>query len=147
MEKPRAPRRRPPAVSIVVLIFLLNVLLATFTLILMLYELGVLGVPDPLGVLKALGGTYQGLLQLGRIVVETGLIVIFVVATIGLYQLRRWAWTLAMLMLGIGLAVNLLNFLRGDPDYVLMVARVVAVILLDQEPVRFAFGTKAGAHE
>jgi len=129
------------------LIFLLNVLLAIFTWILMLYELGVFGVPDPLGVLQALGGTYQGLLQLGRIVIETALIVTFVVAMIGLYQLRRWAWTLAMLMLGIGLAVNLLNFLRDDPDYVLMVARVVAVILLDQEPVRFAFGTKVGAHE
>jgi len=147
MEKTKAPMRRPPAVSIVVLIFILNIILAIFTWVLMLYELGVLGVPDPLGVLQALRGTYQGLIQLAQIVIETMLIVIFVVATIGLYQLRRWAWTLAMLLLGIGLAVNLLNFLRGDPDYVLMLGRVVAVILLDQEPVRFAFGTKAGAHE
>ena len=147
MEKTKAPMRRPPAVSIVVLIFILNIIVAIFTWVLMLYELGVLGVPDPLGVLQALRGTYQGLIQLAQIVIETVLIVIFVVATIGLYQLRRWAWTLAMLLLGIGLAVNLLNFLRGDPDYVLMLGRVVAVILLDQEPVRFAFGTKAGAHE
>ena len=147
MEKPRAPRRRPPAVSIVVLIFILNIIFAIFTGVLMLYELGVLGVPDPLGVLQALGGTYQGLIQLARIVIETVLIFIIIVATIGLYQLRRWAWTLAMLLLGVGLAVNLLNFLRGDPDYVLMLVRVVAVILLDQEPVRFAFSTKAGAYE
>jgi hypothetical protein len=147
MENLKAPVRRPPAVSIVVLMFILNIIFAIFTGVLMLYELGVLGVPDPLGVLQALGGTYQGLIQLARIVIETALIVILIAATIGLYQLRRWAWTLGMLILGIGLAFNLLNFLRGDPDYVLMLGRVVAVILLDQEPVRFAFGTRPGAYE
>jgi hypothetical protein len=112
-----------------------------------MYQSGVLGAPDPLGALQMLLHTNQGAIQLAQIVAGPILIVIFMVATLGLYRLWRWAWTLAMLLLGIDLAVNLLNFLRDDPAYLLMFVRVIAVILLNQEPVRFAFGKKVGGYE
>ena len=147
MQELTAPTSRPSAVSIVVLIFILSLILTIVSLAVTLYQAGVLGVPDPFGALQAALQTDQGLIFLALIVIETALIVIIVVATIGLYRLRRWAWNLAMLLLGIGLALNLLNYLRGDPAYVLMLVRVIAVILLDQEPVRFAFGQKVGEYE
>lgn len=146
MQELTGPTSRPSAVSIVVLIFILNIISAIINWVLMVYQLGVLGVPDPLGALRVALQTNQGPILLAQIVIETALIAIIVVATIGLYRLQRWAWTLAMLILGIGLAFNLLNYLRGDPAYVLMLVRVIAVILLDQEPVRFAFGQKVAEH-
>jgi hypothetical protein len=146
MQEPTAPTSRPSAVSIVVLIFILSIILAILNLAVMLYQGSVLGAPAPLAALHAALQTDQGLILLVLIVFETALIAIMVVATIGLYQLRRWAWTLAMLLFGIGLALNLLSYLRGDPVYVLMLVRVIAVILLDQEPVRFAFGQKVAEH-
>lgn len=139
--------RRPPAVSIVVLIFILNIIVTVIRWVVVMYQSGVLGAPDPLGALQMLLHTNQGLIQLAQIVAGPILIVIFMVATLGLYRLWRWAWTLAMLLLGIDLAVNLLNFLRDDPAYLLMFVRVIAVILLNQEPVRFAFGKKVGGYE
>ena len=139
--------RRPPAVSIVVLIFILNIIVTVLRWVVVMYESGVLGAPDPLGALQMLLQTYQGLVQLAQIVTGPILILIFLVATLGLYWLWRWAWTLAMLLLGIELAANLLNFLRDDPAYLPMLVRVIAVILLDQEPVRFAFGKKVGGYE
>jgi hypothetical protein len=147
MQELTAPTSRPSAVSIVVLIFILNIISAIFNWILMVYQLGVFGVPDPFGALQATLKADQGPILLAQLVIETALIAIIVVATIGLYRLRRWAWTLAMLLLGIGLAANLLNYLRDDPAYVLMLVRVIAVILLDQEPVRFAFGGKVASYE
>jgi hypothetical protein len=147
MQELTGPTSRPSAVSIVVLIFILNITSAIINWVLMVYQLDVLGVPDPLGALQAALQTDQGPILLALIVIETALIAIIVVATIGLYRLRRWAWTLAMLLLGIGLAFNLLNYLRDDPAYVLMLVRVIAVILLDQEPVRFAFGGKVASYE
>jgi hypothetical protein len=139
--------RRPPVVSIVVLIFILNIIAAVLNWVVMVYQLGLLGAPDLLGALQAAWQTDQGPIQLVQIVIEVVLILIIIAATIGLYRLRRWAWTLAMLLLGFGLAINLLNFLRDDPAYLLMLVRVIAVILLDQEPVRFAFGKKVGGYE
>jgi hypothetical protein len=147
MQELTAPTSRPSAVSIVVLIFILNIVSAIFNWILMVYQLGVLGSPDAFGALRATLQTDQGPILLAQIVIETALIAIFVVATIGLYRLQRWAWTLAMLILGIGLAFGLLNYLRDDPAYVLMLVRVIAVILLDQEPVRFAFAGKVASYE
>jgi hypothetical protein len=139
--------RRPPAVSIVVLIFILNIIVTILRWGVVMYQSGVLEAPDPLGALQALLQTNQGLIQLAQIVTGPILIVIFMIATLGLYRLWRWAWTLAMLLLGIDLAVNLFNLLRDNPTYLPMLVRVIAVILLDQEPVRFAFGKKVGGYE
>jgi hypothetical protein len=139
--------RRPPAVSIVVLIFILNIIVTILRWVVVMYQSGVLEAPNPLGALQALLQTNQGLIQLAQIVTGPILIVIFMIATLGLYRLWRWAWTLAMLLLGIDLAVNLFNLLRDDPAYLAMLVRVIAVILLDQEPVRFAFGKKVGGYE
>ena len=124
-----------------------TIILTVVNWVVMVYQLGVLGTPNLLGVLQAVWQTDQGPIHLAQMIIEMTLIVIITTATIGLYWLRRWAWTLAMLVLGVGLAVNLINFLRGDPAYALMLVRVIAVILLDQEPVRFAFGHKVGAYE
>jgi len=147
MGAPSSATRRPPAVSVVVLIFISNIVLMILNWVGLLADLGVLGSPDPLGALQAMWPTDQGRFHLAQIAINGTLILIVGVATIGLYRLMRWAWTLGMLLLGIGLAINLLNFQRGDPAYLLMLARVIAVILLDQEPVRFVFGEKVAAYE
>ena len=57
----------------------------------------------------------------------------------GLLLLRAWAWTLAMATQCLTLTVALYEYLSNDPDYVLMVLGVLAVLLLNRQEVRLAF--------
>lgn len=66
------------------------------------------------------------------------------VAAIGLLLLRAWAWTLAMSTQCLTLTVALYEYLSNDPDYVLMVLGVLAVLLLNRQEVRVAF--EPGGH-
>ena len=56
-----------------------------------------------------------------------------------------WAWGLTMLIVGIGLAVNLVAYFGGDPNYLRMAIFVLMAFYLNQRPVSEVFlGPSAG---
>jgi hypothetical protein len=60
--------------------------------------------------------------------------------TIGLIRMRPWAWTAAMVLMGIRLAFGLGDYLFDSPAFDLLFINVVLVFLLNQREVRKAFG-------
>ncbi|MDQ7026850.1 MAG: DUF2127 domain-containing protein [Anaerolineae bacterium] len=60
----------------------------------------------------------------------------------GLWYLRRWAWVLYMIQLGISMTVSLQAHFsgHGDADYVGMAINVLIVFYLNQRDVQQAFG-------
>lgn len=62
----------------------------------------------------------------------------FIVA-IGLWALRRWAWTALMIMVGIALGEGLLLYMRGEPRYVIMLFNVLTVFYINQRSVQLLF--------
>lgn len=60
-------------------------------------------------------------------------------AVIGLWQLRRWAWTLTILLVGLSMFGNLRGYYFGDPDYLDMALDVMIVFYLNLRETRAAF--------
>jgi hypothetical protein len=58
---------------------------------------------------------------------------------VGLWFLRRWAWFLLMIQLGLGMAIQLLLYLNGTPPYLYMVFSVSMVFYLNQRDFQLAF--------
>ena len=59
---------------------------------------------------------------------------------IGLWFLKRWAWFLIMIQLGISMAVCLWVYSQGLQLYVYMIINVIMVFYLNQSDVQHAFG-------
>jgi len=51
----------------------------------------------------------------------------------------RSAWGLTMLIVGLGLAVNLIAYFSGDPNFLRMAIFVLMAFYLNQRPVREVF--------
>ena len=64
------------------------------------------------------------------------------VAALGVWLQRPWAWSVAMTLQALSLAVELTNYFMNHPDYVAMLAGVAVVVVLNQEEVREAFGAR-----
>jgi hypothetical protein len=62
-----------------------------------------------------------------------------VVLAVGLWRLQHWAWTLMMLWTGLGLTADLVDYIRGDASYALMLESVIVVFYLNQRDVQHAF--------
>jgi LPXTG-motif cell wall-anchored protein len=58
---------------------------------------------------------------------------------IGLWFLRRWAWTGVMLWHGVVLATGLLAYLRGEEPYAELAVSVLVILYLNQTDVQSAF--------
>jgi hypothetical protein len=140
----RSPR--PPAVSVVVLIFLLQTVVFVTLLALQLAGLGVARV-ETIGT-YLLGAWVQGDRWIDAVLIAgmAVLAAVSVVVTIGLARVRPWAWLWAMTVLGLRLLVGLIAYFRGDLYTFTLLVSVVAVLLLDQEPVRRAFGVTGELH-
>jgi hypothetical protein len=142
------PKRppRPTVVSIVVLIFLLQVVVFAALLWLQLDGLGLTGITTFSNSLTAEwlrgDGWIDGVLVLGLLV----LAVASVFVTIGLARMRPWAWLWAMTIQGVRLLIGLIAYFRGDPYTFSMLIPLIAVLLLDQVPVRRAFGQEGRTH-
>ena len=68
------------------------------------------------------------------------------IAAVGLFRLRPWAWTLAMATQSLTLTVSLYEYLSNDPDYLVMSLGVLAVLLLNRQEVRLAFSPPEHPH-
>ena len=136
---------RPPVVSIVVLIFLLQVV--TYIGLLWLQFAG-MGLPR----IDRLGTDLAAWLQSDRwidAVLFGGLFLLALISifvTIGLARVRPWAWLWGMTLQGARLFIGLVAYFRGDPYTFAMLIPLIAVLLLDQVPVRRAFGQEEATH-
>lgn len=70
------------------------------------------------------------------------LIVIF-----GLWHLRRWAWFLIMIQLGISMGTDLWLYADGDPLYLNMLLNVARVFYLNQREVQQIFERRPRSRE
>ena len=131
-------KKLPLAILIVVLISTLSLVLIAIDLIELFRHLDVPISQIPSSFLNTYKSDEKFIYYI-QLFLTSGLLVAGVAATVGLLSLKKWGWTLTMFLVGIGLAINILSFSSGQPTFILMLARIVQVILLDQEPVRSAF--------
>lgn len=61
------------------------------------------------------------------------------VSSVGLLRLRPWGWLMAMIVQGVSLVVNLLDYVRGDPNYFYLLFSVVVVLYLNQRGIQQVF--------
>ena len=66
-------------------------------------------------------------------------------AAAGLWLGYRWAWALAMLVVGVSLVASLFLYWRGDPPYPRMAIDVVLAFYLNQGAVRDYFERRRGS--
>jgi lysylphosphatidylglycerol synthetase-like protein (DUF2156 family) len=71
------------------------------------------------------------------VVVITG--VAMLLAAVGLVMRVQSAWGLTMLIVGLGLVVNLIAYLTGDPNFLRMAIFVLMAFYLNGRPVREVF--------
>ena len=74
-------------------------------------------------------------------------IVVGLVISFGLWQLKRWAWFLIMIQLGVSMAGGLWLYKQGTPIYSNMIVDVITVFYLNQREVQQAFERKLSSQE
>jgi hypothetical protein len=66
-------------------------------------------------------------------------VVAMIAAAVGLLLRIQAAWGLTMLIVGLGLAVNLVAYIAGDPNFLRMTIFVLMAFYLNARPVRDVF--------
>ena len=62
-----------------------------------------------------------------------------ILASVGLWRLKRWGWTLTMILVGGSLAFDIWQHFQGEAYYVNMAINVVIVFYLNQRDVQLPF--------
>jgi hypothetical protein len=75
-------------------------------------------------------------------VVQTLIIVVWVIIIIGMWLMRRWAWLLLMIFTGITLTFALFRYFEGDPDYLGMLTNVAVAFYLNDRSVLRAYARR-----
>ena len=112
----------------------------------LIIELVQLLVSDPQGVLGAIaGGSFIPEIAtgtpgwyLGRLGVVL-MIVVTAVSIVGLWRLRSWGWSLALILAGVILLFDIGWWYYGQPRYPGMFLNMIAVFYLNQRDVRSIF--------
>jgi hypothetical protein len=148
-----AARRRPFGVNAIIALQLVNILTVT------ILALGVEALRGPTAIVDSLrlhldldvSGTIFApvgapLLYLpgqGQAVPVTAfdlaIVALLVVNVVGLFRLRRWAWTLTMFLTGIALLVGIFQYVVGAPLYLNLLINVLIVFYLNQREVQESF--------
>jgi len=63
---------------------------------------------------------------------------------VGLWQLRRWAWVLIMVQVGLSMLSDLYGYFYGDYSFLSMIIDVIIVFYLNQREVQRAFSGQEG---
>jgi hypothetical protein len=131
-------RRFPLALIVAAVILFLQLAFFLFLGIADLFYLGVLG-SEPTADFVAGGSlTTEGMLLVaGAFALGFGVIGIALLA--GLFLKKRWAWAAAMTWAVLSLALGLVYYFRGEPEYWSMLGAVVLVLALNQASVQRAF--------
>jgi preprotein translocase subunit Sec61beta len=137
---------RPLVVTIVALFIVFQMVIAAWTWLNAVTSLGITSFDD-LYSLEQIVITPDNVVAIITAIALPPLEIFAVVVIFGLLKMKWWALTGAMLLEGLILTLALLTFLRGDTVAARNVISVINVILLNQLPVRRAFGEKAGPNE
>lgn len=65
--------------------------------------------------------------------------VVGLVSGVGILRLRSWAWLVAMIAQGINLVTELIDYSRGEANYLSMLISVIIVLYLNQRDVQQVF--------
>lgn len=69
-----------------------------------------------------------------------GLAIVAILAiSVGMFQLKRWAWIATMILIGFNLVVSIFNYLNGHLNATAMLLDVISVFYLNQRSVQTAF--------
>ncbi len=145
MERASRPPR-PLAVTIVVLFIFVQMIVAATLWLDAARRLGIHSFGD-LNSLQALAVTPDNFVAVATAIALPPLEIFAVVVIVGLLKMKWWALTCAMLLQGFILTLGLMTFLRGEIVAARNILPVINVILLNQTPVRRAFGEKVGLYE
>ena len=74
-----------------------------------------------------------------RLVVSSAAAGLLAVPIAGFFFLKRWAWVLGMILVGVWLSFNIWLHFHGRPQYLEMLVGVVLVFYLNQRDVQQAF--------
>jgi len=132
--KDKSRRKRPFGVIVLVVLQLLLVVSQV---------LGWAWSPIQMGGLLRFGQMTSAFLFCSALI---GILITLVVAA-GLWFLKRWAWFLVMLQLGVRMLVLLRLYYSGQPQYVEMLLSVLTVFYLNQREVQRAFERSPEAEE
>ena len=138
-QSPTRPEQRPAIVTIIILLFVLETFLAVALASIYFAEINLFSeqvgsmvrvqMSDVPGSVLTFRAFYNGVLCLA-----------YVIITVGLIRLQHWAWTSAMVLMGIRLAFGLGDYLFDNPAFPLLIICVLLVFLLNQRETRKAFG-------
>lgn len=117
--------RRPNGVAIAALALVIDAILV----------LGQIGLDTPyatpVATLTGIHPVFPGVLA--------ALAAVRIVVALGLWTGRRWAWVLAMVLVGMALLISLRLYWLGQPPYAWMAVDVVLAFYLNQGAVRAFF--------
>ncbi len=128
------PRKRPFGIIVIIVLQLLSAMIAALDM-----YLEYTGTIDFLFVQSIRIG---GIPTFNMVAIILGLVTSF-----GLWQLKRWAWFLIMIQLGVSMAGGLWLYKQGTPFYTNMIVDVITVFYLNQREVQYAFERKHRSHE
>jgi uncharacterized membrane protein (DUF2068 family) len=123
----RPTRRRPFGVSVIIGIQVLSLLAAISTLLIEFAALTGRIEIDP------------NTLSIGDIFWSLLVTVLNLASIYGLWRMRRWAWFITMVDLGVSMLIGLYGYFYGEPDYWTMLFNVLIVFYLNQRDVQNAF--------
>ena len=66
-------------------------------------------------------------------------IVFWLLLIVGMWQMKRWAWLIVMIFVGVNLAVTLIRYFNDDPDYLSMLILVAITFYLNDRDVQRAY--------
>ncbi len=133
MDQPEIIRERPFGLYVVIC---LQVIIAlSLTAGLLLFQLAEMEVPLLLRnevLIAAYGWT---------------VVIAFLTASLGLLRLRRWGWTLSMILVGSTLAYNIWLYFQGNAHYLDMASQIIIIFYLNQRDVQAPFTRDDTAEE
>jgi len=145
-KKPRQPRKRPLAVSIVAWTILAMFFVRLYQVFEPLFVTGVFekGITEPLfkrgwitpfGIAMLTSATYA-MLSL------TGIIVL-----IGFLRMKRWSWVVLMAWTAISLTITLFDYFYNEANYIIMASDTIVAFALNQADVQRIFGIRTDPGE
>ena len=85
--------------------------------------------------------------EVAQIPGASAVLIFQLVVAVGLWQLKRWAWFLVMISLGVGMSMSLWSYFNEAPPYGYMVVAVIMVFYLNQHEVQQAFERRSTAKD
>jgi hypothetical protein len=129
---PPAPSRYPFGLRVIIALFILKAIVIITLLTLGIFVRPLLPVEDQRELTVLLDSS---------VVVVTYFVLapLQLLAAIGLWRRKRWAWVLTMVLLAYSMTYDIFNFWEGAPNYLSMFLNAIQVGYLNQQEVQNLF--------